>query len=75
MITVQEIGATPIDLNPPNTTSHTQCGDTCIADSEWYIRLVTDSGRITCRIVLMHNKYTRLHLIGETFLCNCLLQA
>ena len=32
------------DLRPPKTTSNTLCGDSCIAESEWYTRLVTVSG-------------------------------
>ena len=36
--------APPSDLIPPKATSNTLCGDSCIAESEWYIRLATVSG-------------------------------
>ena len=40
--------APPSDLIPPKATSNTLCGDSCIAESEWYIRLATVSGSGSC---------------------------
>ena len=45
MRTVWDRLAEPRDLRPPNTTSNTLHGDNGSAESEWYARSVTESGR------------------------------
>ena len=43
---VWDIGAKAVgDLRPPNTINHTVCGGSRSVESEWYLRLVTESGR------------------------------